>query len=60
MSRISKEILELVPKECELCNSERIEYWDQSGEKLIFRCIDCGAYYPIPINVKNLQMDFPF
>jgi len=60
MVNLSKEVLALVPKECEICNSIRIEYWDETEDEFIFRCIDCGTYYPIPIDPSRLPIDFPF
>ncbi len=59
MKKISKEILDKVPKECELCDSKRIEYWDQTEEEHVFRCIDCGASYPIPMDLSKLPFNFP-
>ncbi|MFX1258216.1 MAG: hypothetical protein ACFFAN_10175 [Promethearchaeota archaeon] len=59
MSNIPKNILEKVPKVCELCSGKRIEYWDQTQEQIIFRCIDCGIYYPIPTDKSNFQVNFP-
>ena len=56
MSDISKEILEKVPKECEECNNTRIEFYDETEEEYIFRCIDCGAFYPIPIDPEKLHL----
>ncbi|MFX0186113.1 MAG: hypothetical protein ACFE8A_00100 [Candidatus Hodarchaeota archaeon] len=56
MSDISKEILERIPKECEECSSIRIEFWEKTEEKYLFRCIDCGAFYPIPINPDKLHL----
>jgi len=57
MSKISKEILDKVPKECEECNGTRIEYWDDISDEHVFRCIDCGMYYPIP---KDLEKTFEY
>ncbi len=52
-SKISKEILDKVPKECEECNGTRIEYWYDIIDKHVFRCIDCGMYYPISMDVEK-------
>ncbi len=59
MVKITKDVLARVPKECEICDSVRIEYWDETEEEFIFRCIDCGTYYPIPIDDLALY-DYPF
>jgi uncharacterized Zn finger protein len=60
MVKLTKDILARVPHECEICNSIRIEYWDENEEEFIFRCIDCGTYYPIPVDTSKLYYDFPF
>jgi uncharacterized Zn finger protein len=60
MRKITKDILARVPKECEICDSTRIEYWDENEEEYIFRCIDCGTYYPISIDTNKLYYDYPF
>ena len=60
MAKLSREVLALVPKECEICDSIRIEYWDETDDEFIFRCIDCGTYYPIPIDPSKISIDFPF
>jgi len=57
-SKISKEILDKVPKECEECNGTRIEYWDDIGDDHVFRCIDCGMYYPFPTKAERI-VEYP-
>lgn len=57
--KITKDVLARVPKECEICDSTRIEYWSETDEEFIFRCIDCGTFYPIPIDDLSLY-DYPF
>ena len=56
ISEISKEILEQIPKECEECGSTRIEYQENDGKEYIFQCIDCGLFYPVPIDPKKRHM----
>jgi len=56
VSEITGEILEKVPKECEECHSIRIEYWEETEDAYVFRCYDCGAYYPIPIDPNKLPL----
>ena len=56
MSDISKKILDKVPHECEECNNTRIEFYEETEKEYLFRCIDCGAFYPIPINPDKLPL----
>ena len=60
LNKITRELLEKVPKECEHCESIRINFWEELEDKLVFRCIDCGTYYPIPIDLRNLRIDYSF
>ena len=60
LNRISKEVLDRVPKECEHCESIRIEFWEEIQDKFVFRCIDCGIYYPIHVDSGYIPLDFPF
>ena len=34
----------------------RIEFWEETEEEYIFRCIDCGISYPIPIDPDKLHL----
>ncbi|MFX1397619.1 MAG: hypothetical protein ACFFAS_11330 [Promethearchaeota archaeon] len=52
INRITKHILDKVPRACEYCESERISFWEEKDGKFIFRCIDCGIFYPIPIDIS--------
>ena len=55
-----KVILNKVPKKCINCNSENISYWDETDEEIIFQCIKCKRYYPIPFNQDNTRFYFTF
>jgi len=60
LNKISKKVLDRVPKECEHCESIRIEFWEEIQGKFVFRCIDCGTYYPIRVDSGYIPLDFPF
>ena len=51
---LSPEVLDKVAKESEECHGTRIEYWDDIGDDHVFRCIDCGMYYPIPSKAEKI------
>lgn len=37
-------ILDEIPKKCKECNSEKIEYGDETEEEIIFRCLNCKIF----------------
>ncbi len=56
LSEITNEILDKVPKECEECFSIRIEFWEETADEYVFRCYDCGAFYPLPIDPTKSRL----
>ncbi len=57
LNKITKSVLDALPKTCEYCGSERISFWEEKSNKFVFRCIDCGVFYPISttrgLNIKK-------
>ena len=44
-----EDVLKERPEICE-CNSNNIEFWDETDEEILFKCQQCGKYYPIPFD----------
>lgn len=55
---IKKKILERIPKNCIRCNSENIDYWGETDEEIVFQCVDCKAFNPIPFDPSKLHFYF--
>lgn len=53
-----KQALDKIPKFCIKCNSENIEYWDETDEELIFRCSKCKTFITIPYEKDKLRLYF--
>ncbi len=53
-------ILDEIPKKCKECNSEKIEYWDETEEEIIFRCLNCKIFYTLSLNREKLLIFFKF
>ena len=53
-------ISDKVPKKCQQCGSEKINYWDETDEEIIFKCLDCLHFYPVPFNTDKLHSYFNF
>ena len=51
-----KEALERKPKTCYNCNSEKLMYWDETDEEIIFQCANCKKYYPIAFDPDKLKL----
>lgn len=59
MERYSN-ILDKIPKKCKECKSEKIEYWDETEEEIIFKCLNCKSFCPISLNRERLLIFFKF
>ena len=55
-----EEALEEKPKKCWNCESENIEYWDETEEEIIFQCQECKGFHPIQFDKSKLKMYFFF
>ncbi len=53
-----KQALDKIPKFCTTCESENIEYWDETDEEIIFQCKKCKSFITIPF--RNDKMGFYF
>lgn len=53
-------ILDEIPKKCKECNSEKIEYWDETEEEIIFRCLKCKIFYTFSLNREKLSIFFKY
>lgn len=51
-----KVILDRIPNICIDCNSESIEYWDETDEEIIFQCQSCKKFYPILFDPDKLKI----
>ncbi len=60
--KIKKNILipEKIPTMCQRCGSENIDYWDETDEDIIFKCLNCKQFIPIPFNMDKLHFYFNF
>jgi len=60
--KIKKNIVisENMPTVCQRCGSENIDYWDETDEEIIFRCLNCKQYIPIPFDIDDLRLYFSF
>jgi len=53
-----KQALDKIPKLCIECNSENIEYWDETEEEIIFRCKMCKIFITTPYKKDKLRFYF--
>lgn len=48
------------PKTCQQCGGLKIDYWDETEEEIIFKCLECQHLYPVPLNTEKLHSYFNF
>lgn len=45
---------------CQSCMSNKIEYYDETDEELIYKCLNCSTLFAIPLNTRDLSFYFNF
>ncbi len=54
------QVLSKIPKECIDCKNEKFEFWGETEEEIVFRCIKCRRYYSIPFKSEDLRFYFTY
>lgn len=55
-----KRALDKVPNICVDCRSEKIEYWGETEEEIVFLCKECKRYYSFPFNQEDIRFYFSY
>jgi len=52
---LPQKIKEKVPEKCENCNGNKLNYWKEEKDKVIFRCSECGNLFIIISKIHNFK-----
>ena len=58
MLEIKEKKLDVIPKNCYICNSEEIKFWDETNEEKIYMCLSCKHFIAIPFDVDKIRFYF--
>ncbi len=58
MLDIKEKEIDPVPKKCYVCNSEEINFWDETNEEKIYKCQNCKRFTAIPFTVDKIRFYF--
>ena len=58
MLEIKEKKLDVIPKNCYICNSEEIKFWDETNEEKIYICLSCKHFIAIPFDVDKIRFYF--